>query len=424
MENDLKPHLSKVLDVTPFKKGQANLIIAPCHSGKTTAAFQKIVPLASRKERVLYLIDTTAGREALLNKPHTRKYSDFWPLRLADDYAPYSVVWDDIRIMTYHHAGYALAGNPHFMEDLDVIICDEMHNLIKYLNIENANLRKQKPTGDTADIAVCKTALNELARLAGRTRNAPLVVIMTATPQAVIQTLDQMSVHVELFDYTDQVYQDKTKETIHYTDLKSLLQRLSPSERTVIYVPTIQQMQECEKILSDGQRNVCCLWSIHSEQAMTKEQLKTRSTIIDKERIPADIDVLLINAAYETSINLNNEDFKTMIIHSGNRNTQIQVRGRLRHDIDKLYLHDNNKTHEHISEYFPSEYFNRILTSTETAEIARLMDLKDEKGHQLKWPSICKALERDGATVQKGKKNGTRYYTITPAQEDKIRGTP
>lgn len=415
MENDLKPHLSKVLDVTTFKKGQANLIVAPCHSGKTTAAFQRIVPLASRKERVLYLIDTTTGRDALLNKPHTRKYSDFWLFKLADEQSHYCAVRDDIRVMTYHHAGYALAENPHFMEDLDVIICDEMHNLIKYLNIENANARTKTASGDTADISVCKTALNELARLAGRTRNAPLVVIMTATPQAVIHTLEQMNVHVEAFDYTDQVYQDKTKETIHYTNLKSLLQRLSPSERTVIYVPTIQQMQECEKILSDGKRNVCCLWSIHSEHEMAKEQIKARNAIIKKERIPPEIDVLLINAAYETSINLNNEDFKTMIIHSGNRDTQIQVRGRLRHDIDTLYLHDSNKTHEHISDYFPAEYYNRILTSTETAEIVRLMDLTDEKGHQLKWPSICKALERDGATVQRGKKSGTRYYMITPA---------
>ena len=31
------PFLNEVLDTTAFKRGQANIIVAPCHSGKTTA---------------------------------------------------------------------------------------------------------------------------------------------------------------------------------------------------------------------------------------------------------------------------------------------------------------------------------------------------------------------------------------------------
>ena len=63
-EEDL-PFLSDVIEIERFKKKQANLIIAPCHSGKTTAALKIMERCASCKERVLLLIDTTAGRDAL-----------------------------------------------------------------------------------------------------------------------------------------------------------------------------------------------------------------------------------------------------------------------------------------------------------------------------------------------------------------------
>ena len=33
-----KPYLSEVLDLSALRKGRANIIVAPCHSGKTTAA--------------------------------------------------------------------------------------------------------------------------------------------------------------------------------------------------------------------------------------------------------------------------------------------------------------------------------------------------------------------------------------------------
>jgi hypothetical protein len=33
-----KPYLSEVLDLSTLRKVRANIIVAPCHSGKTTAA--------------------------------------------------------------------------------------------------------------------------------------------------------------------------------------------------------------------------------------------------------------------------------------------------------------------------------------------------------------------------------------------------
>ena len=102
----------------------------------------------------------------------------------------------------------------------------------------------------------------------------------------------------------------------------------------------------------------------------------------------------------------------TMIVHNSNSAVQTQVRGRLRHHINTLYLYDKN--HQHISQYFPKEYLGRILTSEETAEIVKRMDLDNGNGPQMKWPSIAEALTKDGLIVQHFKRQGKWCWRVYP----------
>ena len=60
------PYLSDLLLKYSLKKGHANIIVAPCHSGKTTAAINMMDAYAASPGRVLYLIDTAAGKQSLL----------------------------------------------------------------------------------------------------------------------------------------------------------------------------------------------------------------------------------------------------------------------------------------------------------------------------------------------------------------------
>ena len=45
-----------------------NIIVAPCGSGKTTAAISKLAPLASSPRKALFLIDTQNGNVRLANE--------------------------------------------------------------------------------------------------------------------------------------------------------------------------------------------------------------------------------------------------------------------------------------------------------------------------------------------------------------------
>ncbi|MGN0706939.1 MAG: hypothetical protein ACI4JC_02955 [Faecalibacterium sp.] len=412
--------LSSVIDLNDFKLDQANIIIAPCHAGKTFAALKKLPTLARRPENVLLLIDTCVGKDALLNEDGTTSFSWDWAREINSrclvEKLPDGEYWGEppfptgIRVMTYHKLGSVLQRKPKLLESMDVLICDEMHNLIKYRGIESGKRKAAIKNGVEPDAPVCDIALKEIAR-ASADKNYPYVFIMTATVSSVSTVLDELQIPTEYFDFRGKVTEDKTKNVCYYSDLKNLLSSFTRDQKLLIYCGTINQMQECEKQLKNQNWNVCCLWSVNtSDPAMKPEQLQVREHIIKTRKIPAELDALIINAAYETSINIENEEYQTIIVHNGNPDTQVQVRGRLSHDIDNLYLYDPD--HSHISHYFPSGYYDRFLTHKEISEIVQTMALTDEKGHALKWPSIREMLEKDGIAVSKVKKNNQRGYII------------
>lgn len=56
--------------------------------------------------------------------------------------------------MTYHQFGYALLEEPSFLIGIDLIICDEIHNLVKYTGIE-ASANEQDDLVDIPEEQTC-----------------------------------------------------------------------------------------------------------------------------------------------------------------------------------------------------------------------------------------------------------------------------
>ena len=355
---------------------------------------------------MLFLIDTTAGKQALLKREETAKYTEKWLEEIKHEWWGELLSGNGIRVMTYHQLGYQIQDHPDFMKNIDVVICDEMHNLIKFLGIERAQNKQSIEDGWGSMGRPCEVALNELCRVATIQEDAPLLVIITATINAVSKELHSRNVPTEYFDYTPKAYSDSSARIVYYDKLSDVLDELD-EQRAIIYIPTINGMKEAAKQVDDGWRNICCLWGLHNgDHIMTSQQLEVRDAILTTKRIPDDIDLLFINAAYETSINIENEDYRVVVVHSSNPDVQTQVRGRLRHDIDTLYLHDSD--HEHIGHYFPEEYLDKFLTVQETREIAEAMNLHNDKGQILMWPSISEKLANNGYVIDRVKQRGVR----------------
>ena len=400
------PYLSELLSPKQFKRGRFNLVIAPCHSGKSTAARKLIDDFGFSREQVLYLIDTTAGKDAILSHEKAQTVPYEW----APTWHVHDMYEDRFVTMTYHTFGDLCHDDPTFLWNVRLIICDEMHNLLKFERIQESRNQKHELIDGLDAQKSCTYAFNMLSKLAGTTSpSSPMLIAITATADQVIRAFDKRNTPYHAFDYRGKVHCDKTKQRVYYSDFKSIADQLV--DRAIIYVPTINLMQDYADILDNGLYRIACLWSVHNKDyPMSDEQLAIREEILKTELIPEDIDFLLINAAYETSINIRNEDFKTVIIHSGNLDVQIQVRGRLRHDIDTLYIHD--KAHEHIIDYFPEEYYDRMLFKADKDELIQYLHMIKEDGRLIKWTTLKKKLQKDGLIVIEGRINNLRYSRI------------
>ncbi len=400
------PYLSELLSPRQFKHGRFNLVVAPCHSGKSTAARELIDKFGFPHEQVLYLIDTTAGKDAILSHEKAQTVPYEW----VPSWHVHDMCEDRFITMTYHTFGDLCHDDPTFLWNVRLIICDEMHNLLKFERIQESRNQKHELIDGLDAQKSCTYAFNMLSKLAGNTSpSSPMLIAITATADQVIRAFDKRNTPYHAFDYRGKVHCDKTKQRVYYSDFKSIADQLV--DRAIIYVPTINLMQDYADILDNGLYRIACLWSVHNKDyPMSDEQLAIREEILKTELIPEDIDFLLINAAYETSINIRNEDFKTVIIHSGNPNVQIQVRGRLRHDIDTLYIHD--KAHEHIIDYFPEEYYERMLFKADKDELIQYLHMIKEDGRLIKWTTLKKKLQKDGLIITEGRINNLRYSRI------------
>ena len=157
-----------MLDVSRFVSDAFNLIIAPCGSGKTTAAINTIAALASSPRKALFLIDTQNGSLRLAqNEALTLPYAFF------AETAGRSITWGElppekIVVTTYAQFGVWVKDNPDFAASFEVIICDEAHNIVVF-----PNYSPQPNFASIARDAICEAAANPNI----------IVVGITATPE-------------------------------------------------------------------------------------------------------------------------------------------------------------------------------------------------------------------------------------------------
>ena len=101
-----------ISDADSFSITELNLIVAPAGSGKTYFALTKLPDLLKieHKERILYLIDTCAGRDQIcyLNKDNAVFYDTLWlKERESDDnnFEGFQTEPEKIVVMTYAFFG-------------------------------------------------------------------------------------------------------------------------------------------------------------------------------------------------------------------------------------------------------------------------------------------------------------------------------
>lgn len=174
-------------------------------------------------------------------------------------------------------------------------------------------------------------------------------------------------------------------------------------------------MEKAEAILQRSGHNTASFWSLKNEDhPMTQRQIDVREHIVNYHMIQSDVDILLINAACQTGVNIKNDDIDFMIVHSSNQNVITQVRGRLRDDLHTLYTYDIACLD--FPNPVPIEYLNVPLTKEKTEAVcAEVRLMKPRKNEHYQWGKTKDYLNENGYKVYKksvGHGGVSKYWFI------------
>ena len=400
MEN--KKYLTESIDMNGIKAGVLNIIQAPCGSGKSYFALNKLPETVSRNSKLLYVIDTINGREQKLKEKNTTPYGAAWEeliKRGTQDWdigEVYDERYDEDKIVVITYAKFGVLANryPNFGYQFEVIVCDELHS-----GVEMVNFKK-----DQNGINYAKIAIDRLKEIVTRSQTTK-VIALTATPTKAINAFRG---HINNIHVDEDVFRYLTKEIVTYRNIDIPLAEVK-GKHGIIYTPHIRDMKALQERAAKMGIKAIAVWSIHNiEYPMTDEQLRVRNYILDKEELPPEYGAVIINKSNETAINIRGQvDY--IIVHSQEADVREQARGRYRGNLDILYVYNT------IADVVvPEEFLNRALSKEDRDTLCAILKLRNASGNQVKWNSTRLILEELGYEVTVlTRQSNKRYYEIT-----------
>lgn len=385
-----KKFLSDIIRIRDIKVEGNTLMISPTGSGKTYYIFNKLC----KDKTCLYLCDTTNLKNQVLKEDGTREYLDM-------------DIESNVTVMTYSKFGSVIKySNEAFINNFEIVVCDEVHNLIDYHNFsEDPNLDR---------------AIEYLIRKYDNTQ----IVFFTGTPQylnylsykypAVGNNFNVINLYddEEIMRYTENM----VAYLAHYTDVKTYLTRYKRGFDTnnlkcLIFSPYVKNMLELERICADIGLRPTCIWSEHNKMPMTQEQVRVKNHLLDTGMLLEPYNVLIINRATETGVNIIDKDMNLMICNTVNEVQQEQARGRIRHDIDLLVLKTDDL--KQVEFNIDKEILGLWLTKESVVERVIIKNnMRDKNGKLIGMPTLMDRIQTYGYTLEskrRGKKRTTQY---------------
>ena len=390
--------LAQAIHEAEICDGQLNLVKAPVGSGKTTWALRHLSKNMESPLNMVYLIDTKNGNEQIVsaNSDIAAHYSDAWFDKVVHSWQMFSEEpqEDKIVVMTYAKFGVLAKKHPDFGYHFDYVICDEIHNLPKFMTFGGADGENK----NWYEWAMGR--IMELIDLSGAS-----VIGLTATPSKVEKHL---VCPIQYITVDDDVFQLETKETIAYSNKLLLLDEIKDGRRGLAYIQRITDMEAFCGAATERNIKAVCIWSVsNSQHPMTQAQLEARNHILEKKELPPQYDLVIINASSETSISIFGEmDF--IIVHKNDADTQTQVRGRYRDTLQTLYVLNYDAPIK-----VPEEFLDRDLFTEEKKELCAFLNIYDDKGRKVGWPTVKKKLIESGYTLTERRCDSRRYVVIS-----------
>ena len=367
-------------------------------SGKTTWALRHLSQTLESPLRMVYLIDTRNGNDQIVstNSDISAHYSDIWLYKVLNGWEMFSEEpqEDKVVVMTYAKFGVLAKKHPKFGYNFDYIICDEIHNLPRFMKFGGEDGE------DKNWYSYAKERLEEIIFLSGVN-----VIGLSATPDKVEE---KMLCDIARITVDDDVFQLETKQTIDYSNKLLLLDEIQKGQKGLAYFHRITDMQDFCSAAIERNIKAICIWSAGSKtHPMSKEQLQARNHILEKKELPPQYDLVIINASSETSISIFGK-MDYIIVHCHDEDTRTQVRGRYRDTLQTLFVLNYDGQIK-----VPNDFLNRDLFTEEKAELCAILNIHDSKGRRVGWTTVKKKLEEAGYTLTERRYNSRRCVVIS-----------
>lgn len=366
------------------KFGSNNLIISPTGSGKTSFIFGELV----KEGKYLYLCDNSNLKSTIELKDRT--FSNRKDLEGFGNF--------QVEVMCYKSFGKKVRFNNNIIKEYDVIFCDEVHNLIDYQSFN-----------DDTDLS---HAIKELFKQYDDTK----IYYFTATPyylELLKKQCKDVDKFVKTLDLTKDIevkrYTELVKDTFtSYQQIPAIMERFDSAfrydgKKALIYTNSIESMRNIKDLLIESNDifKPVCIWSMNNEEnPLFDYQKEVREHLLNTGTLLEPYNVLIINRATETGVDIVDKNMMYCIINTTNKTEQIQARGRLRHDIIELRLRDKTTKKVLMQSYDINPYLNKPLTKTGKDELCQNMKMYDDRGRLMKWTSISKELIKQGCTIK------------------------
>lgn len=375
------------------------LVISPTGSGKTHYIFNELI----KEGRYLYLCDNENLKTVIENNERT--FSNRKAITGFDDYS--------VKVMCYKEFGNQVRYHNNLVKEFDLIICDEIHNLVDYQSFN-----------DDTDLS---HAIKELFKKYNDTK----IVYFTATPHY-LELLKAK--HSELSRILNVIDFSKNKEIRRYINRReAYINNLSQVQfqldeykqsfeylgmKCLIFTRKISAMKDLEKMCKSRNLKPICIWSRNNQSIeMDLEQQRVRDYLLKKGVLPDPYNVLIINRAVETGINITDKDMNLAIVNTTNLTQQIQVRGRIRHDIDLLVVRTKDQKLPEVRIDLDKKYLDIDLTKVHMEELIISLDLRDIRSKYITATKFRDVLSINGYQVKQKRRTEnykkSTYYVIS-----------